>query len=196
MFESIEGIVRSRTPSAVVIDVQGVSFRFLVPLSTYERVPAQGPARLMARLHIQDDEVRLFGFATEEERSLFEDLIQSASRVGPVKALAILSSADVRSVRDALARGDVGFLKRIRGIGEKIAQRLVVELKDKSVESVAAGAAVSATPDAVAEAARALVSLGYGEREAAEAARAAGGKLGPGAPPEAILRRALQGGRT
>jgi Holliday junction DNA helicase RuvA len=194
MFESIEGTVRSRTPSAVVLDVHGVSFRLQIPLSTYERVPAQGTARLQTRLYIQEDQVRLFGFATAEERQLFEDLIQSASRVGPVKALAILSSAGVREILAAIARGDVAFLKRIRGIGEKIAQRLVVELKDRVTASLAGGAASAAPPasGAVEEAVQALVSLGYGEREATEAARAAAAKTGPDAPPEAILRRALQ----
>lgn len=196
MFDSIEGDVRSRTPSAVVLDVRGVAFRFLVPLSTFERVPARGTMRMLARLYIQEDQVRLFGFATEDERQLFEDLIQSASRVGPVKALAILSSAGTRDVRGAIARGDVDFLKRIRGIGEKIAQRLVVELKDKSAAVPAAGGAATVPATAATEeAARALVALGYGEREAAEAARSAAAKAGPDAPPEAVLRKALQGGR-
>jgi Holliday junction DNA helicase RuvA len=193
MFESIEGVVRSRTPSAVVLDVQGVAFRLLIPLSTYERVPKEGSTRLLTRLVIQEDQVRLFGFAAAEERQLFEDLIQSASRVGPVKALAILSSAGTAEIRDAIARGDIGFLKRIRGVGEKIAQRLVVELKDKQAAVPAPGAAAAPPAGAfVTEAARALVSLGYGEREAAESARAAAAKLGPDAPPEAILRKAFQ----
>jgi Holliday junction DNA helicase RuvA len=194
MFESIEGTVRSRTPSAVVLDVHGVSFRLQIPLSTYERVPAQGTIRLQARLYIQEDQVRLFGFATAEERQLFEDLIQSASRVGPVKALAILSSAGVREIHGAIARGDVAFLKRIRGIGEKIAQRLIVELKDRMAAATAGGLSAAASPvsGAVEEAAKALVSLGFGEREAMESARAASVKAGPDAPPEVILRRALQ----
>jgi Holliday junction DNA helicase RuvA len=194
MFESVEGTVRSRTPSAVVLDVRGVAFRLQIPLSTYEKVPAQGTVRLMTRLYIQEDEVRLYGFASAEERQLFEDLIQSASRVGPVKALAILSSAGVRELHGAIARGDVAFLRRIRGVGEKIAQRLVVELKDKVPAAADASAAPAPPPTAsVEEAARGLAGLGYGEREAAEAARAAAAKLGPDAPPEAILRKALQG---
>jgi Holliday junction DNA helicase RuvA len=194
MFESLEGIVLSRTPSAVVLDVRGVAFRLQIPLSTFEKVPVQGSARLFARVYIQEDQVRLFGFATPEERQLFEDLIQSATRVGPTKALAILSSAGVREIHSAIARGDVSFLKRIRGIGEKIAQRLVVELKDKVA---AAPVAVAAAPggEAVDEAARALVSLGYGEREALEAARQASREAGPGAPAEAIVKRALQARR-
>jgi Holliday junction DNA helicase RuvA len=195
MYDYIEGSVRARTPSAVVLDVGGVGYRFQIPLSTFERVPAQGPARLLARVYIQEDQVRLYGFATAEERQLFEDLIQSASRVGPVKALAILSSAGVQEIRGAIARGDVAFLRRIRGIGEKIAQRLVVELKDKSAAAPGGAAPAAPASAAVEEAARALVSLGYGERDAAESARAAAAKLGPDAPPEAVLKKALQAGR-
>jgi holliday junction DNA helicase RuvA len=194
MFDSIEGTVRVRAPSAVVLDVHGVAFRFQIPLSTYEKVPPQGTMRLLARLHIQEDQARLFGFATAEERQLFEDLIQSASRVGPVKALAILSSAGVKEIHAAIARGDVTFLKRIRGIGEKIAQRLVLELKDKVAAAAGPGADGATTASAaVEEASRGLVALGYGDREAAEAARAAVARLGPDAPTEAVLRKALQG---
>jgi Holliday junction DNA helicase RuvA len=195
MFESIEGTVRSRSPSAVVLDVGGVAFRFQIPLSTYERVPAQGTVRLRARLYIQEDQVRLFGFATAEERQLFEDLIQSASRVGPTKALAILSSAGVKEIQAAIERGDVSFLKRIRGVGEKIAQRLVVELRDRIAPAAAGPAAAPSAGASEEEAARGLVALGYTEREAREAARTAAKAAGPGAPPEAILRRALQGRR-
>jgi Holliday junction DNA helicase RuvA len=194
MIDAIEGVVRSRSPSAVVLDVGGVSFRLQIPLSTYERVPSRGSVRLHARLHLQEDQVRLFGFATPEERQLFEDLIQSASRVGPVKALAILSSAPVGEIQSAIARGDVQFLRKIRGIGEKIAQRLVVELKDRMAAPPGAGEAAPAG-SAAEEAFRALVALGCGDREAQEAVRAAAAAAGPGAPVEALVKRALQGRR-
>lgn len=191
MITTLEGTVRARAPSGIVVEVAGVGFGLEVPLSTYERVPAHGTVRLFVRLYIQDDQIRLFGFATDDERRLFEALIQSGTRVGPVKALAILSSASVAEIHGAIARGDAQFLKRIRGVGDKIAQRLVVELKDRIAELAPGGDAAPAA-SAVDEASRALLALGYGAREAQDAARAAAAELGAAAGVEALLKRSLQ----
>lgn len=193
MYDYIEGAVRARSPSSIVLETGGVGYRFEVPLSTYERIPATGPARLYARVYIQEDQIRLFGFATVEERRLFEDLIQSASRVGPVKALAVLSSGSVAEIHGAIVRGDVHVLRRIRGIGEKIAQRLVVELKDRIGPAPVEGPTADRLP-IEEEAGRALIALGFGEKEAREAIRAAAAGAGEAAPGE-LVRRALQARR-
>jgi Holliday junction DNA helicase RuvA len=124
-------------------------------------------ATVWAYLHVTDREHRLYGFASEQERSLFCQLVESVSQVGPKKALAILSSTEVQELAEAIEREDVDRLKRIKGIGEKMAQRLLLELKGRvSVSS-------SASPDGVGASLKrdvlnALVSLGY-DRKPAEA---------------------------
>jgi len=196
MIASLEGRLRERTPQRAVVDVGGVGYLVEIPLSTYYALPAAGQSvRLHTYLHVQQDALRLFGFATVPEREMFLRLI-SVSRVGPRVALGILSGIGVAELRAAVLTGDVARLSRIPGVGAKSAERLVVELREKVL--AVAGFEEPPSPAAAAEgqegerrdALSALLNLGYKRAEAERAVREAS-RAGAGSV-ESILREALR----
>jgi len=188
MYDSLSGRLAVRKPSYVVVDVGGVGYRVEIPLSTYEKLPREGDVKLFTWLKVSEDALRLFGFATEREREIFLRLVEGVQQLGPSKAVAILSSASPEELIRAVEEGDVAFLKNIRGVGEKIANRLVVELRGKLPAGAGKdGAESSVTRDVVS----ALLGLGYDRRQAEEAVRRARKDLGDGAPIEEVLRRSL-----
>lgn len=166
---------------ALVIEVGGIGYEVRVPLSTLERLGGTSEVFLFARLLVREDDLRLYGFATEEERALF-DLVLSVSGVGPAIALAALSALPARDLAAALASGDLALLRRIKGVGKRLAERLAVELKDRvaldlrlaGADPGAAGAARAAPDSLTADAVQALVALGFGPKDAEE--RAAGAR--------------------
>ena len=189
MYDFLSGRLAVRKPNYAVIDVGGVGYRVEIPLSTYEKLPREGSVRLFTYLRVSEDAHRLYGFATERERELFLKLVESVQQLGPSKALAILSSTNPEALVRAIEEGDVPFLKNIKGIGEKIAHRLIVELRGKLPEAAGKGAEDSSlTKDGVG----ALVALGYDRRQAEEAVRRAQKDLGPEAPVEEVIKRSLQ----
>ena len=158
----------------VVINCHGVGYDISIPLSTFDKVPDQGEkCRLLTRLIVREDAHLLFGFATHEERVLF-DLLLEVSRVGPKLALAVLSGLTVQQIRQSIAFQDAAMLATVSGLGKKTAERIVVELKDKIDQRVGA---VSSAPAAAGvkvggvldEAVAALVQLGYTRSEAQQA---------------------------
>ncbi len=152
----------------VVLDVQGVGFRVRVPASTLEVLGETGAqAELFTHLHVREDDLSLFGFATQDELSLFEMLL-TVSGIGPKAALGILSSAQPNTVRAAIAQNNLDLLTGIPGIGKKTAQRLVLELKGK----VELGEELVEISPLDQEVVAALVNLGYSAAEAQRAARA------------------------
>ncbi|HXG62531.1 MAG TPA: Holliday junction branch migration protein RuvA [Planctomycetota bacterium] len=188
MYEYLTGRLVVRKPSYAVVDVNGVGYRVDIPLSTYERLPREGTVRLFTYLRVSEDGHRLYGFATETEREIFLRLVEGVQQLGPSKAVSILSSCTPEDLRRAIEEGDVAFLKNIRGVGEKIANRLVVELRGKLPEPGGKeGDGASLTKDAVG----ALVALGYDRRQAEEAVRRAQKELGAGAPVEEVIKRSL-----
>ena len=188
MFDFLSGRLAVRKPSYAVVDVGGVGYRVEIPLSTFEKLPKEGAVKLYTYLRVSDDDLRLYGFATEGEREIFLKLVESVQQLGPAKAVAILSSVTPEDLRRAIEAGDVGFLKNIRGSGEKIANRLVVELRGKLPEAAGKGAETSSlTKDAVG----ALVHLGYDRRQAEEAVRRAQKDLGREAAIEDVIKRSL-----
>lgn len=192
MYEYFDGEIQSRTPTGVVVDVGGVGYRLQIPLSTYERLPREGRARVFAWLHFAEGLVRLFGFATQEERDVFV-LLNSVSGVGPMTALAVLSGMPVAELRSAVVHGDVKALKRVRGVGEKTAQRLILELKDTFAAMTPAGEEGAAPQDAMlADAVLTLIKLGYARPAAEKAAREARKEAGPDATVEAIVKASLR----
>ncbi|MEK7865689.1 MAG: Holliday junction branch migration protein RuvA [Planctomycetota bacterium] len=191
MYEYFEGSIQSRTPTGVVVDVGGVGYRLQVPLSTYERLPGEGRARVYAWLHFQEGLVRLFGFATTEERDVFV-LLNTVSGVGPMTALSVLSGMPVADFRAAVVRGDVAALKRVRGIGQKTAQRLVLELKDTLAAMAPPGEEGGVSDAVLVDAVLTLVQLSYSRAAAEKAAREARKELGPGATVEALVKGALK----
>jgi Holliday junction DNA helicase RuvA len=159
MIAWLEGRLREKGPTRVVIDVSGVGYEALIPLSTFTRLPDEGKTvALRIHTHVREDAILLFGFATEIERAAF-DLLLHASRVGPKLAQTVLSGLDAEALVRAVQRGDVATLKSVPGIGAKMAERIVVELRDRAAElgAPAPGASAAAT-DAGDERRAALVS--------------------------------------
>ena len=196
MIARLEGIVLEKTPTRILLDVQGVGYEMLVPVSTFERLSeVNQKAALLTYLHVREDILQLYGFSTPQEKALFTSLI-SVSGVGPKLALGILSGSSVADLRSLIANGEVEALTRISGVGKKTAQRLVMELRDK----LGAGVEDSSTPPSLAgapsarkleEAVLALVALGY-NRNSAERALSAILAKEPDLPVDELVKRALQ----
>jgi Holliday junction DNA helicase RuvA len=188
VYDYLSGRVASRKPSFAVIDVGGVGYRVEIPLSTYEKMPREGSVRLFTYLKVSDDDLRLYGFYTEHEREIFLRLVEGVQQLGPAKAIAILSSVAPEQLARAIDEEDVAFLKNIKGVGEKIAHRLIVELKGKLPSAAGKeGADSSTSKDAVG----ALVTLGYDRRQAEEAVRRALKDLKGEASVEDVIKRSL-----
>jgi Holliday junction DNA helicase RuvA len=129
-------VLIERTPTRVVIDVGGVGYEALIPLSTFARLPDEGKTvALRIHTHVREDALLLFGFATALERAAFA-LLLHASRVGPKLAQTILSGIDADVLVRALERGDVDTLRSVPGVGAKLAERMIVELRDRVAELV------------------------------------------------------------
>ncbi len=188
MYDYLSGRLAAKTPTHAVVDVNGVGYRIDIPLSTYEKLPREGNVKLHVWLRVSDDDLRLFGFATERERELFLRLVDGVQQLGPVKALQILSSTTIEQLTKAIEAGDVATLRAIKGVGEKLANRLVVELRGKL--PAAAGKEpedASITRDAVA----ALQTLGYDRKQAEDAVRRTLKDLKGALPVEEVIRRSL-----
>ena len=174
MYAHIEGLVAEKGADGLVLDCGGVGYLLSVSRNTLAAAPAVGESmKCYTLLSVREDALELFGFATREEKRMFERL-KSVGGVGPRMALLILSALPVRDLSIALVTGDIQALCRVPGIGKKIAQRLVLELRDKvEDEQLTAGtgtAPLAAAPDQPAsEAIQALMALGYGAGEAAQA---------------------------
>jgi Holliday junction DNA helicase RuvA len=165
---AVRGEVLVRRPDHVVIDANGVGYRLTVSSETLKSVPATGrEAFLHAELVARDDSLALFGFASEEERDLFGELV-SVSGVGPKVAIATLSGGPARELLRAIAAGDAKRFQAVPGIGKRTAERIIVELRDKVAGSLEEGIveALAEGGDARDLARDGLVNLGYAPLEA------------------------------
>lgn len=169
MITFLEGRLEEKQPACAVLNVGGVGYEVLIPLCSYDRLPASGETcRLLIHDHLREDAHELFGFLSEQERSVFRLLI-GVSGIGPKLALGALSSLSVRELKLAIANGDTVRLSSISGIGRKTASRLVVELRDKisAGELLEASSSLDHQSDArLRDALMALVSLGHKQVEA------------------------------
>jgi Holliday junction DNA helicase RuvA len=195
MYDHITGTLVSKAPMSIVLETGGVGYRIHVPLSTYERLQRArtDSVKIYTHLHVREDQLRLFGFATEEERELFR-LLQGVSGVGPNTALGILSSSSVDDIKQSIAEENVAMLRRIKGIGRKTAERIVVELREKISKEMPVGVpgeAGSRGQDAE-YAVQALISLGYTVAIARKAVRKALKKLGMDATVEKLIKEGLR----
>lgn len=166
MIGYLRGIILERTPGRVVIEVNGVGYEVLMPVSSFAQLP-NGTAELVSLriyTHVREDALQLFGFFTAPEKQLFEKLI-SVNGIGPKLGLAILSGVPAGELAQAIRGGDLGRLTAIPGVGKKTAERLVMELRDKLPAGAEPAAAAAAGPDA--DVISALMNLGYA-RPAAE----------------------------
>ncbi|MDX1661961.1 MAG: Holliday junction branch migration protein RuvA [Gemmatimonadota bacterium] len=192
MIGALRGTIADKGIEEVLLDVGGVGYRIAIPLSTYEALPGAGEeARLLTHLHVREDELALYGFATERERSLFETLV-GVSGIGPRLALQVLSRLSPERFVGAIRSKDLATLKGIPGVGKKTAERMVLELKDKVdeyAEEIEAGPAPSLNTEGE-DAVKALVALGI-RRTAAERAVSETLAEEPDAPASDLTRRAL-----
>lgn len=201
MIARLSGSLVEKLPTRALLDVGGVGYELGIPVSTFQRLPEPGgKTTLLTQLIVRDDALQLYGFATGEERDVFRLLI-TVSGVGPKIALAILSGIDLTRFRQAVVGGDIDLLRTIPGIGKKTAERLVVELRDRlpgvaeqSAEAQAARA-LGCPPEIYRDAVAAMVSLGYTNAAATQAARRAITGLEGPVQLDDLLRRALSEAR-
>jgi Holliday junction DNA helicase RuvA len=193
MYDHLSGELVERGPGRVVLRAGGIGFEVRVPLGTLEQTPPGSPATLHTILHVVDGMPTLLGFATRAERELARKLM-SVSGVGPALTLAMLSTCPPSDLQQAIATGDLALLKSIKGIGNKTAERLCLELRDQ-VGRLPTGPATGAAvlqPPGVEDAVAALVTLGYGGKEAREGVRRAHDRS-PQATPEQLVKAVLRG---
>jgi Holliday junction DNA helicase RuvA len=200
MISFLRGKLMEALPTRVTVETQGVGYEVLIPVSSYDKLPAVGQeVKVLTHLVVREDAHTLYGFMSVAERELFRLLIGTVSGIGPKIALNILSGINVTAFRGAVANGDVKSLSQISGVGRKTAERIVVELKDKMGESAgweALSAQRALTPEdqKVNDAVLALMALGFKQIEAHEAARKAQGALGAEATVEDLIRACLKKG--
>ncbi|HUU71079.1 MAG TPA: Holliday junction branch migration protein RuvA [Burkholderiales bacterium] len=187
MIGRLTGVLLEKQPPMIVLEVQGVAYEIDVPMSTLYQLPATGvTTTLFTHLLVREDAHLLYGFATDEERQLFRQLLR-VNGVGARTALAILSGLSVHELKQAVAAQDAGRLIRIPGIGKKTAERLMLELKDR-LSGVVGGAGQDDTPSVRDDALRALLALGYSEKEGS----AALSKVAPELSVSESIREALK----
>jgi len=196
MISHLSGSIASRSRTHLVIDVGGVGYLVHIPLSSYEAFSgSDGSVKVLTYLHVREDALALYGFATEPERELFLLLI-SVSGIGPPMAQRILSGVALADFVRLVSAGEARGLMQIKGVGQKLAQRLIVELKDRIGEvglgPEAPGSGPSPDGPNVDEAAAALIGLGASPLQARKTVAQVVGEAGEDAPVEEIIRLALR----
>ena len=195
MIASLSGRLIHKSPETVILDVAGVGYEALIPLSTFYRLPEPGETiSLKVHTNLREDAIQLFGFLTQEEKDAFVLLI-SVSGVGPRLARNILSGISVEDLVSAIASSDKGRLSLIPGIGGKSAERLIVELKDKvkKISAPSEKAPEEAPKDALsADVVSALENLGYKNAVSVEAVKKARLSGGPEPGFEDLFKEALK----
>lgn len=198
MFEYLTGELVEKTPAYSIISNGGIAFRVLTPLSTYESLPDKGKVKIFTELYlassVQDNVVRLYGFATLEERKLFQ-LLCTVQRVGPNTALRILSGTSVREFRQAVLSENIRYLEKIKGVGTKTAQRIILELKESLSNLMPQPSDNVITSDEntlITDAILSLVKLGYPRLSAEHVVREVTKTLDPNFTTEDLVKKALQ----
>jgi len=177
MLEYVKGILVSSMPSKAVIDVGGVGYGLLIPLSTYSQLPQMGEEVLLyISSVIREDSHRYFGFISPEERALFE-MVSDVSGIGPKTALTLIGHLSHTDLESAITHANVSLLSKIPGIGKKTAERLIVEMRDKihkKLKNVTPSVASASQSDHVTgDAMSALMNLGYNALQAQKAVQKA-----------------------
>jgi Holliday junction DNA helicase RuvA len=200
MITFLHGKLVESLPTHVVVDVHGVGYEALIPLSSFDKLPQPGgEVKLLTQLIVREDAHVLYGFMSESERELFRMLINHVSGIGPKTALNILSGMNPVAFRGAVSNGDVKSLSQISGVGKKTAERIVVELKDKvgmtgALEAASAKHALSPSDQKLNDATLALMALGFKQMDAHDAVRGAQVMLGEKATVEDLVRACLKKG--
>lgn len=200
MITFLRGKLVESLPTQAIVEVHGVGYAVLIPLSSFDKLPPPGgEVLLLTHLAIREDAHVLYGFMTPGERDLFRLLINNVSGIGPKTALNVLSGMNASAFRGAVASSDVKALSQISGVGRKTAERIVVELKDKigaagAWEAASDKRALSSADQKVNDAVLALMALGYKQPDAHEAVRGAQAVLGEAATVESLVRSCLKKG--
>ncbi len=197
MITFLEGTLVDALPTQIVVAVHGVGYQVLIPLSSFDRLPAPGaPIKILTHLQVREDAHVLYGFMSSAERDLFRLLVNHVSGIGPKLALAVLSGMSVTNFKSAVVAGATDAIAKVKGVGKKTAERIVLELKDKvgvaaAWEAASAAHAPSAEETHINDAVLALISLGYKQVDAHKAVKQA---LGTGGekPAEELVRQALK----
>ena len=167
MISLLDGIIELKTEKFAVINVRGIGYRVFLGADSLQRIPEKGGSvKIWIHHHVREDSQELYGFRYYAELELFEMLI-GISGIGPKGALGVMAIAPADTLKKAIAAGDTSYLTRVSGIGKKMAEKIVLELKDKM-----AGKGVSVEAPELkdeADAIDALVALGYSQREARDA---------------------------
>ncbi|MEI8387658.1 MAG: Holliday junction branch migration protein RuvA [Verrucomicrobiota bacterium] len=177
MIAFLEGTLAEALPTQIVVNVHGIGYQILIPVSSYERLPQPGaPIKILTHLAVREDAHVLYGFLTPGERDLFRLLLHHVTGVGPKIALAVLSGLPTEMFKAAVVAGDIVAISKISGVGKKTAERIVLELKDKlgvaaEWEASSAKNAPSEADVRMHDAVLALISLGYKQVEAHKAVR-------------------------
>jgi Holliday junction DNA helicase RuvA len=184
MISFLEGTLAEKSGDRVVIGVQGTGYEVLAPSATIAKLPPVGKTtKVYTRLHVRDDALTLYGFASPDERALF-DLLVTVNGVGPKVALAFLSVLTPDALRRAVGGGDVDALTIVPGVGKKVAQRVVLDLKER----IGGDAQVASGP--LADVREALLALGLSAQEARDAMATLQGN--GDRPVDDMLREALR----
>lgn len=200
MYDFLRGRPVAHTPGRLVLEVAGVGFELSVPLTARFALSSGAASELTVWTHlvVREDAHLLFAFPDRATRDAFR-LLLSVQRVGPAIALALVSQLTLPELASAVAQGDARALKRVKGVGERIAQQVVLDLKDKAARLLpgsdaslpSAPAPSSAEERAIEDAASALVSIGYSEKDARKAAEAASKRVGT-LEIDVLIREALR----
>jgi Holliday junction DNA helicase RuvA len=196
MITFLEGTLEEALPTQIVVAVHGVGYQVLIPLSSFDRLPALGARiKILTHLQVREDAHILYGFMSTEERDLFRLLVEHVSGIGPKLALAVLSGMSVLNFKAAVVNNAVTEISRVKGVGKKTAERIVLELKDKVGVAAAWEAASSHQAEGTAEindAVLALISLGYKQVDAHKAVKQAVESEPGRKTTEDLIRRALK----
>lgn len=198
MITFLEGTLVEALPTQVVVAVHGVGYHVNIPLSSYDKLPPVGqPIKILTHLAIREDAHVLYGFMTSAERDLYRLLVANVSGIGPKTALDVLSGMSVTNFKSAVVNGEAGLLAKIKGIGKKSAERIIVELKDKvgiaaAWEAASAGHAPTPHEVQINDAVLALIALGYKQVDAHKAVKQVWEKGGSTQTSEDLVRNSLK----
>jgi Holliday junction DNA helicase RuvA len=201
MIGKLKGIIDTYGEDYVIVDVGGVGYLVHCSARTLQALPARGEAVTLAiETHVREDQIKLFGFLSDMEREWFR-LLQTVQGVGTKVALAVLSTLKPADLATAIAMRDKATVQRSPGVGAKVAERIVTELKDKAPAYTDIDPAVmhlsgqleeKRAPQPITDAVSALVNLGYGQPQAAAAIAAASRSAGEGAETKQLIRLGLK----
>ena len=192
MFDFIYGNIACKNPTTVTIETNGIGYKLHIPLSTFEKISDKEKAKLFTKLTIRDDEIKIYGFYSLEEREMF-NLLLSVNGVGSNVALTILSSSSISQFESYVVSNDPKSLQRIKGIGKKTAERIILELKEsiKSILPFSTSPAETKNMAIISDAIMAMISLGYAKPEAENAVSKATDNIDVTEGVEVLIKEAL-----